>query len=70
MTTDGVFATWASTRIGQPGGSPMGVMPPYSIVLAAVTVSTGANDAFFAFRCRRTRPFTSARVVAATMHAA
>src|SRR5579859_3863157 len=70
ITTDSVFATAASTRTGQSPGSPIGVMPPYSIPVIAVTVSTGANDAFRASRCRRTSPFTSALVVAATMHAA
>ena len=36
----------------------------------AVTAATGAKDAFRASRCLRTRPLTSALVVAATMQAA
>jgi hypothetical protein len=70
ITTDPVLATASSTRTGQPTGKPTGVIPPYSIPEAAVTVSTGAKDAFRASRCLRARPFTSARVVAATLQAA
>src|SRR5580693_4917736 len=65
-----ILATAASTSTGQSAGKPIGVMPPYSIPVSAVTVSTGPNDAFRAPRCRRTSPLTSARVVAATTHAA
>src|SRR5271169_467748 len=70
IITDPVLATASSTRTGQPSGRPMGVIPPYSISVAAVTASTGANDAFRTSRCLRTRPLTSARVVAATTQAA
>src|SRR5579862_2682204 len=70
ITTDGVFATASSTSTGQSGGSPTGVIPPYSMSEAAVTASTGANDAFLASRCLRTSPLTSALVVAATTQAA
>src|SRR5580693_5589695 len=70
ITTEPVFATASSTSTGQSAGSPTGVIPPYSMSVAAVTDSTGANDAFRASRCLRTRPFTSARVVARTMQAA
>src|SRR6516225_6384107 len=70
ITTEPVFATASSTSTGQSGGSPTGVIPPYSIPVAAVTASTGANDAFRASRCLRTMPFTSARVVARIMQAA
>ena len=51
-------------------GSPIGVIPPYSMPVSAVTASTGPNDALRAPRCRRTSPLTSARVVAVTMQAA
>jgi hypothetical protein len=57
-------------RIGHPSGSPIGVMPPYSIPAAAVTSSTGANEALRAPSRRRTTPLTSARVTAVTRHAA
>src|SRR5271165_2400819 len=70
ITTEPVFATASSTSTSQSAGSPTGVIPPYSIPVAAVTASTGANDAFLASRCLRTSPFTSARVVARTMQAA
>src|SRR5580693_6192462 len=70
MITEPVLATASSTSTGQSAGSPTGVIPPYSIPVAAVTASTGANDAFLASRCLRTSPFTSARVVARTMQAA
>src|ERR1700733_4431937 len=70
ITTDPVLATASSTSTGQSAGSPTGVIPPYSMSVAAVTASTGANDAFRASRCLRPRPFTSARVVARTMQAA
>src|SRR5580704_9683475 len=70
ITTEPVFATASSTSTGQRAGRPTGVIPPYSMSVAAVTVSTGANDAFRASRCLRTSPFTSARVVARIMQAA
>src|SRR6266567_3556355 len=70
ITTEPVLATASSTRTGQPSGRPTGVIPPYSMLVAAVTAATGAKDAFRASRCLRTRPLTSARVVAATMQAA
>src|ERR671911_2052841 len=56
--------------MGQSGGRPIGVMPPYSIPVATTASSMGMNDAFRASSRRRTTPFTSARVVARTMHAA
>src|SRR5690348_9431392 len=70
MTTEPVLATASSTSTGQSAGRPTGVIPPYSMPVAAVTASTEANDAFRASRCLRTSPLTSARVVAATMQAA
>jgi hypothetical protein len=70
MTTDSVFATAASTSTGHPSGRPTGVIPPYSMPVAVVTSPIEPNDALRAPRCRRTSPFTSARVVASTMHAA
>ena len=45
-------------------------MPPYSMPDPSTAWSIGANDALRAPRWRRTRPFTSARVVARTTHAA
>ena len=45
-------------------------MPPYSMPVSATASSIGANDAVRASSRRRTTPFTSARVVASTMHAA
>ena len=68
-TTSGDFATRSSTSTGQAPGRPTGVIPPYSIPVSDVTTSIGPNDALRAPRCRRTSPLTSARVVAATMHA-
>ena len=70
ITTRGAAATAASTRTGQPDGSPMGVMPPYSIPVSATASSVAANDAFLTSSRRRARPFTSARVVASTTQAA
>ena len=55
---------------GHPSGRPIGVIPPYSMPDSATASSIGANDAFFAPSRRRTTPFTSARVVASTTHAA
>jgi len=69
-TTRGVAATRASIRTGQPPGSPIGVIPPYSMPVAATASSTGANDALRTSSSRRATPFTSARVVASTTHAA
>ena len=51
-------------------GRPTGVMPPYSMPVAATATSMEANEALLASSVRRARPFTSARVVASTMHAA
>ena len=45
-------------------------MPPYSIPVSATATSRGANEALRTSSSRRTTPFTSARVVASTMHAA
>lgn len=38
MLTTAVFATWRSIRIGQFSGSPMGVMPPYSMPLSSTAL--------------------------------
>src|SRR5215470_12341977 len=65
-TTCGAAATRASTRTGQPPGSPIGVIPPYSMPVAATVSSTGANDALRTSSSRRATPFTSARVAAST----
>src|SRR5215471_21610907 len=70
MTTFPSLTTGASTSTGHPEGSPIGVIPPYSIPVSEVTNSTDPNEALRAPRCRRTSPFTSARVVAVTRHAA
>jgi hypothetical protein len=59
-----------STNRGQESGSPVGVMPPYSIPLSPTAVSNGANDALRESSWRRTTPFTSTRVVEGTRHAA
>ncbi len=50
MITCGLSATAGSTRTGQSAGSPMGVMPPYSMPVAVSAVSMGANDALRAPR--------------------
>lgn len=69
-TAKGSAATAGSTRIGQSAGSPTGVIPPYSIPVRPTASDIGRNDAFRTPSSRRTTPFTSARVVARTMHAA
>src|SRR4051794_31559377 len=69
-TTSPADTTAVSTRIGHAGGRPIGAMPPYSMPVSATATSIGANDALRASNLRRTTPFTSARVVASTMHAA
>ena len=69
-TTHGWATTAASTSRGHAAGRPTGVMPPNSMPLASTAVSIGANDALRASSRRRTRPLTSARVVASTTHAA
>ena len=70
MTTKSAASTSGSTSTGQSAGRPTGVMPPNSMPDSATATSCGANDALRAPRCRRTSPFTSARVVARTTHAA
>ena len=40
ITTLGDFATRSSTRTGQDSGSPIGVIPPYSMPVSSVTTST------------------------------
>ena len=70
ITTAGVAATRASTRIGHAAGRPTGVIPPYSIPVSATATSIGANDALRTSSSRRAAPLTSARVVASTTQAA
>src|ERR1017187_3758532 len=70
ITTAPVAATAASTSTGQPAGSPIGVIPPYSIEVSATATSVAANDAFRTSRARLATPLTSALVVASTTHAA
>lgn len=53
--------TAESTRSGQPAGSPIGVMPPYSMPVSPTAVSIGANDALRAPSCLRTAPFSNSR---------
>ena len=64
MTTGPAAATAASIMIGQPSGSPTGVMPPYSMPVCVTASSIAANDTFRTSRRRRTTPLTSALVVA------
>ncbi len=45
-------------------------MPPYSMPDVDTATSIEANEIFLAPSVRRTSPFTSARVVASTTHAA
>src|ERR1022692_520325 len=68
-TTCGAAVTAASTRTGQPSGSPIGVIPPYSIPVSSTAVAIAANDAFRTSSTRRTTLLTSALVVASTTHA-
>jgi len=70
MTTDSGSSTAGSMSTGQPTGSPIGVIPPYSIPVSSTASSMDANDALRAPSNRRTTPFTSARVVARMTHAA
>ena len=70
ITTTSRPSTALSIRIGHSAGSPIGVMPPYSIAVSRTASSIGANDALRAPSRRRTTPFTSARIVASTTHAA
>ena len=70
MTTTGRSSTARSIRIGHSAGSPIGVMPPYSMPLSSTASSIGANEALRASRRLRTTPLTSARVVASTTQAA
>lgn len=70
VSTQGRSMTAESTNRGQEAGSPIGVMPPYSIPLSPTAVSIGANEALRAPSWRRTTPFTSTRVVERTRHAA
>ena len=65
-----VFATWLSMIIGHSGGRPIGVMPPYSILVILTAKFIGANETFRASRCLRTIPFISVRLVASITHAA
>src|SRR6266498_337083 len=70
MITYGVATTRASTRIGQPLGSPIGVIPPYSMPVSATARSVGTKLALRTSSWRRTTLLTSARVVASTTQAA
>src|SRR6266567_8822751 len=70
ITTCGAAATAASTSTGQPAGSPIGVIPPYSIDVSATARSVAANDALRTSSARLATPLTSARVVASTTQAA
>ena len=44
-------------------------MPPYSMPVSATASAIGAKEALRALMCLRTRPLTSARVVASTTQA-
>ena len=64
MITGPAAATRASTSTGQSAGSPIGVIPPYSMPVRSTATSIGANDTLRTSIRRRITPFTSARVVA------
>src|SRR6476469_4013708 len=70
ITSSGAAATAGSIRSGQPAGNPSGVIQPYAIPVSSTAASIDANDAFRTSSRVRTTPFTSARVVASTRHAA
>ena len=70
MMTSGPAATAASMNTGQAAGTPIGVMPPYSIPVSSTATSMAANDALRTSSWRRTSPLTSALVVASTTQAA
>jgi hypothetical protein len=70
MTTRPACATASSTSTGQSAGSPIGVIPPYSIPVEVTASSCAANEIFRTPRCLRITPFTSARWVASTITAA
>src|SRR5215469_6286938 len=70
MITAGVAAAAASTRIGQSAGSPIGVIPPYSMPVSATATSDGANDALRTSSALLATLLTSALVVASITQAA
>ena len=70
MTIMSSVATASSTRMGQVGGTPMGVMPPYSMPVSRTASSIAAKEILrTSSRLRMTR-LTSARSEARTRHAA
>src|SRR5260370_16222400 len=69
-TTSDAAATAASISTGQPAGSPIGVIPPYSIAVCSTATSVDANDALRTSSAFLPTPLTSALVVASTTHAA
>ena len=60
----------ASTSTRHEPGRPIGVMPPYSMPDSSTARSIGRNDALRTSSSLRTVVLTSARVSAATTHAA
>ena len=70
ITTSSRSTTPRSTSTGHSAGSPIGVIPPYSMPVSPTASSIGANEALRASSRLRTTPFTSARVVASTTQAA
>ena len=70
ITATSMPRTRSSTSTGQLSGSPIGVIPPYSIPVRSTALSIGRNEALRTSRRRRTTPLMSARVVASTTQAA
>lgn len=70
IMTSSFSATALSIRIVHSGGSPTGVIAPYSMPVNATACAIGANDALRASSVLRARPFTSARVLPRTTQAA
>ena len=62
------LATASSTRIGQLGGRPMGVMPPYSMPVSRTASSIPAKEIFRTSSRFLITRLTSARSVASTRH--
>jgi hypothetical protein len=56
--------------MGQLGGSPIGVMPPYAMPVCDTAAAMSAKESFRTSRCRRTVLLMSARSVASTRQAA
>jgi len=70
MTTSGASVTRESTYTAQSAGSPIGVIPPYSIRVRSTASSIGAKLTFRAPSSPLTVRLTSSFVDASTTHAA